>query len=775
MPTLDTLKENDLKSVMKADAIKKGHSYQSQVMNGVRRGETLQAEVRGSTLYLVDIEILGDTILATCTCPYDWGGYCKHIGAVLLKWISSANTFVQETAVAESNTILETTPSQPPPATTPKQKPTWLQKPFFARQEGYRNQLKGWLNHYKVKELRQLAKQHDWPISGTRKDDIVEQLMAYMTQPGIILKRLMSLDDEHRQVYQAVALIHKDVYLNEDALATLAKQWGSLTQYKKLSTYASHISQAGLALPGDFSYEYPRPLFIIPMKLRQALPSLLEDRIPPASLPDHAQSELRLADPHDFVQIANHIVLLLEQTNPDLRPPMPRPHLEKFFEFLRHWDYVPEEVAQAQSDNKLKGHDPQFSLTVPPPAHPLNDEAITHLAPIAGSDERLVFIYHLSIAAGLLQPGSPVQAWREVREQFLRHNTAEQWAILCRAYFDMMTWSELWLALGERPHLQLKRTKAYYSPSHPQELLYKNLALFRQQVLQLLACLPDDRWVTLRAVTDNLAVIWPRFDGWAWSHTRYGGNMRPSWFLAQNGRSLDTANNKADWNMAQGEFIKHLIQGPLHWLGLADLSLNYGQLTAFRLHGLADLYWDKTAAPTMPGAAISQPTDKLDEAQTAVSAITITDTTITVDPTAISAKAHDYLDNIAILAEATTSRFVYRLYAPAAHQAFEAGQTLDQILENWDKLLAIPIPTAIQEQLTAWWQAYGQVRLYENVTVIEFGDDYALAEMKSATSLEKHLIAEISPRLILIPEQSIDILVAELEKAGYTPKQNDAI
>ena len=115
-------------------------------------------------------------------------------------------------------------------------------------------------------------------------------------------------------------------------------------------------------------------------------------------------------------------------------------------------------------------------------------------------------------------------------------------------------------------------------------------------------------------------------------------------------------------------------------------------------------------------------------------AITITDTTITVDPAAISAQAHNYLDNIAILGEADPGRFVYRLYAPAAHQAFESGQTLDQILEAWGKLFDIPIPDAIQSQLTAWWQAYGQVRLYENVTVIEFGDDYALAEMKAASA-----------------------------------------
>ena len=68
-------------------------------------------------------------------------------------------------------------------------------------------------------------------------------------------------------------------------------------------------------------------------------------------------------------------------------------------------------------------------------------------------------------------------------------------------------------------------------------------------------------------------------------------------------------------------------------------------------------------------------------------------------------------------------------------------------------------------------EAYGRVRLYQDVTLIEFGDDYALAEMKAVTSLDKVMIAEISPRLVLIPKDAAASLSAELVKAGYTPQQ----
>ena len=55
----------------------------------VRRGGRLFAEVLGSEEdpYNVGVFFQQDDFTASCSCPYDWGGYCKHIVAVLLTWI----------------------------------------------------------------------------------------------------------------------------------------------------------------------------------------------------------------------------------------------------------------------------------------------------------------------------------------------------------------------------------------------------------------------------------------------------------------------------------------------------------------------------------------------------------------------------------------------------------------------------------------------------------------------------------------------------------------
>ena len=761
--------------VVTSKSLKKAREYVDGVRQAVRNGRTLRAEVGKSRIYQIEIDVLEDGIHAVCSCPYDWGDYCKHIGAVLLKWVEQPGSFVIERVAPDAdNAILDTIAIEAPQTAVPRTKPFWLTMPYQARREEYDDNLRVWLNEFTIQELRQIAKRQDWPVKGARKADIIQQIMSQMLQPGIALKSLLGLDAEHRQVFDAMGILYPGIIFQTEHLALLAKHLGVLTQYKKIDTYITHLCDAGLAIPGSFDHRYWQQISFIPNSLMRTLPPLLTGRIPETSLSDKADSGVTLAQARPFLQRAHQILLLLEQSQPSLRQPLPRPRLEKFHEIIQGWDYIPEEIRDAQNKNKFKTHDPQFSLTVPPPLPALPDETIKRLAPLAGDETQLNFIYHLLLAAGLLQPGSPVTVWRETKEQFLRRDEAGQWAILAWAYFTMDTWNELWLALAERPSLQLKRAQnRYYRPMEP-ATMYQMLAAFRGQVLQALACLPDNCWFSLRDITDLLYPLWPRFDSWAWANTNYYGDTRPDWSLADDGRTLDPTNNKADWNIAQGSFIQQIIQGPLHWLGFADISMEYGRLVAFRLHGLGNLFLDKVESIPLGGAAI--PAGK-----TAVStpvptdAIVIQDTAIIVNPTAVSAQAHNYLDGIAILEEAGTDRFVYQLSAAAVHQALEEGQTINQLMDDWEKWLAIPMSDAIHDHLMAWQKAYGQVRLYERVSVIEFSDEYALAEMKAATSLEKHLVAEISPTLVIIPANAIDILATELEKAGYTPKKTDTV
>ena len=91
------LTEAAIRQYASAESFERGSAYyeQGQVTSPVLRGTTLYAEVEGSEAfpYLVRCTFAtDDSIEASCTCPYDWGGWCKHIVAVCLCLIHEPET-----------------------------------------------------------------------------------------------------------------------------------------------------------------------------------------------------------------------------------------------------------------------------------------------------------------------------------------------------------------------------------------------------------------------------------------------------------------------------------------------------------------------------------------------------------------------------------------------------------------------------------------------------------------------------------------------------------
>jgi hypothetical protein len=766
MPTLETLTQADLAGALSRASLKKAQGYLGRVQNPVRSGQTLTAQVRGSSLYEVEIDVKPSGIAAICSCPYTWGGYCKHIGAVLLKWVQSPSAFRSQDAVPRvvQPAALELTPVEPPPSSRPKELPYWVQTALRDWQQASDKQLAGWLEKTKLNDLREIAIKRGWSLKGTRKADIVEQLLPQLTDPAQTLKAVLGLDDEHRCVLRAMALLGDNATIQPEAVAQAAQLWGRLAAYKQVETYTRHLCGAGLAMPGSVWGDYYRRTDFIPQAIMRSLPPALQDCLSSADelLAHIPADQIDLADPYALPRTALQVLTLLEQMSPPLRPPMPRPRLEKFYPALQVWDYEPAEIQRAEQQRWLQS--PNLTLTVPPPAFSLPDDAIARLAPLAGGAARLEFIYTNWVATGLLQPGSPVTTWPEVKIEFLRRDELAQRAIMARAFLFSAGWSALWDVLRDPSSPLVLKRRASHHYVKPRDLIAQ-LYGFRHAALRVLASVPDGQWVVLDDLFSVLQVVWPRFDQAAWQTYAHSG-YQPAWFLAIKGSDQPlTPGNTQHWALAQGNFVRALIRGPLHWLGLADLCWRNGQLVAVRFHGLADIYWERVEAPPAPRHSAH-----LAESQVRPDAVQTDHHTITVHPTSVSGQTHGLLDQIAHLETATSERFVYRLDAQAAYQSFEKGASLAGLLSAWKTLVPIPMPEAIRIQLTQWWEAYGRVRVYENLTVIEFGDDYALAELQATTSLDQFLIATISPRLVIIDEDGVDVLKADLEKAGYTPK-----
>ncbi|WP_318567398.1 SWIM zinc finger family protein [Salinigranum marinum] len=89
-----TLSPEQIRGLCTSEVFDRAVSYRDEnhIEHINRFDQTVSAAVQGSQPEPYDVEIdieeKGDQpedIDATCTCPYDWGGYCKHIVAVLLE------------------------------------------------------------------------------------------------------------------------------------------------------------------------------------------------------------------------------------------------------------------------------------------------------------------------------------------------------------------------------------------------------------------------------------------------------------------------------------------------------------------------------------------------------------------------------------------------------------------------------------------------------------------------------------------------------------------
>ena len=96
-PPAAEISENDILHKFTEKSFERGRDYydSGMVERAIRRGGRLFAEVQGSEWdpYTVTATLNGRDFSASCSCPYDWGGFCKHIAATMLAFIRRADSF----------------------------------------------------------------------------------------------------------------------------------------------------------------------------------------------------------------------------------------------------------------------------------------------------------------------------------------------------------------------------------------------------------------------------------------------------------------------------------------------------------------------------------------------------------------------------------------------------------------------------------------------------------------------------------------------------------
>jgi hypothetical protein len=92
---LDHLTEADVQARCSDASFERGCRYYTggAIRQRVRLDDGLETRVAGTYNYRVVVREAPGGLVAICTCPYDWGGDCKHIVATLLAWLQEPESF----------------------------------------------------------------------------------------------------------------------------------------------------------------------------------------------------------------------------------------------------------------------------------------------------------------------------------------------------------------------------------------------------------------------------------------------------------------------------------------------------------------------------------------------------------------------------------------------------------------------------------------------------------------------------------------------------------
>lgn len=92
---LKGLTEADVSARCTEASFDRGWSYYSggAVRQRVQLDNGIETQVAGTHTYRVTVHEMPSGLVAYCTCPYNWGGDCKHIVATLLAWLHEPDSF----------------------------------------------------------------------------------------------------------------------------------------------------------------------------------------------------------------------------------------------------------------------------------------------------------------------------------------------------------------------------------------------------------------------------------------------------------------------------------------------------------------------------------------------------------------------------------------------------------------------------------------------------------------------------------------------------------
>ena len=752
------------------------------VLKAAATAQTRRGTVRGTWRRLDDVVVRphaaqpgqGRGFDVRCSCGKP--GFCEHAGALLLHWVRESDAFAPGVALdgpreEDEGDALDSAPVLEAP-------PEDELAPALARDS---------LGH-----LREIARRRGVRVTAKTKAELVPLLAAALADSAAIDTALARLTPGERLALDAAVLVGGIFLLTTPVLQDAYHALGGAGEVPGQALFDSGLLvSSALGLPGTLGVHSARgsapPVWSVPQAVlarlgprKELLPPTEGPSVQPTRALDgkprrlgeksrRGGSDAQRKDEH-LTHPSIHLSELLLYVTQTLRtrevrqPERPRLEMQLAALAPAGWSVPAESIpAQAQGPAYALLQQQPVRLVPAPLLSPPELEALA--APVGASARQIAFAIHLLMAMGVVDGGGLGGARLNVRDAqlwtFLIQTPVTRWGILTEAWLNSGEWLVNDVVFSAKGALQLRYQLHWYGGvDRPAPTVER----FRRVVVAALGLLAPGTWYDVEALVDLVQRVAPDSLGHRHQHRTH-----PAWWYASSDapdKRLDLE-SESGWRRVARPLLVALLRGPCTWLGFVETSPPAAALDETKGTVLVRVL---PAAAMLTGRAVAT-----EDVERAASVVLDDDLTVLVPAGQTDLSLHALLMRAGRALEGDARGLRYRLTADGVGTLLEDGWAPGDLAALLAQRAGSPPPKKMRTALEQWESSFGSVRLYDDVAVIELGDDQLLEELLETTSLGRHLVQVASARVALLDPRGVDELVAELTRIGQPPRVSEDV
>lgn len=746
-PGLLRLREPEVRALCSGATFSRGDAWQraGQVGSPTVYADGLSADVRGTWRRVERVTVSADPkgVHTACSCRAD--EYCRHAAALLLHWIRAPRSFADATSDLDGEPVS----LDDPPIVPPVPPEVDIATIEFA----------SLLETHTMTNLREIARRRGLRGGGRNKVELAATLAVGLADPVNLDAALATLSDDERAILQAIDLI--DLEANAGSiLSTAYRVLSGGEERTEFHEALNTLVNLGLAFTNS-DWNYPATRYTVPRLVAARIP-LTDSPLSRLVLPLRGVDQATASVGGSHLNLAEVCLVVVHEA---LRGGIGTelPVLPAGATIATSSGWMSEQPLRPGSKS-LFGRSQGTEVTLLPQPPLLSDADLRYLAERTGGPVDMIgFAMEILAALGIVTSSRRGSTPQLVADESLLY------ALLQLSPVDgTILLTETWLSLFDafdfrgitlrgKP-LQLHTLQLpFYAPlamGEPRSSAVRNL--MTRLLGRLSTGEAEARWYDLPSWLDLLWTLTPELLG------KGAVPVGEWWFSGTSGQEPRlNLEDRAGWQEIWEPLTESILLGPMTWLRLVDTSGRDDGTLSFRPRPEAAMLVQEP-----PGEAVHPAGRPL---------------SLQVDPPSGTPEIlvpagypdlplHLLLTEIADLADISRAGLRYRLTRQRAQQVFDGGASGPDLLRILADRAGGSVPEDVRTVLDAWWQGYGNVRLYDDLTLIEFDDDILLRELLATSSLRGALVDVITPRLVSVEPAAVRPLLGEMERLGYTPR-----